>query len=245
MLGISAQDWMNAGEAQETVDDDKILREDYPPDYERRFAAARSLLITGLCMRRTGVLADTNFLQQRKFETLVREIVLDRGGTVKIIMLEPGGSACRFGWLQDYWTDKGAPEKTYEDYLDDVRKTANKFEQIKTSVERDLKRVTGKKGEFRYYLLDYMLSCGLDIVDHDYDDAVAYVRYYPLASRQIGEDRPFIRVDRKNHTEWYDFYFDQFRLHEALAIKSFSGHSQETRTRHDTSTRPDAQRKKR
>ena len=188
--------------ADDVVDYDKVLPKKYPPNdlHKKDLLSARNLFLTGLCMRRTGVSSEHDFEDQVGFRKLVRRIVLEENGVVKLIMLHPRAEACRFGWMQDYWTNQGEPEMTLARYCDEVKKALDRFYNIQAGVRQELGDKQSDKCDFLVYPIDYMLTFGLDIIDRP-SGAIAYVRYYPLASQLIGEDAPILRLEQAHHPE--------------------------------------------
>lgn len=206
-----------------TVDYDLVLKRTVTEEHRERLASAKTLWISGTSLRRTGIIAGIDY--ERGFEAQVKRMVLDEGGTVRIVMLNPASrKACEYAWLQDHWTDRGTPKQSREDYLSDTRRTFEAFDRIRREIEEEPARRAGRKGTFSLCGLDYMLTYGMDIVNHGLTDAVVFVRQYPLASvttgedSNPGEDRPIIRFGHDTPSEryWYNFYVRQFELHEAL-----------------------------
>jgi hypothetical protein len=152
--------------------------------------------------------------------------------------------------MQDYWTDKGEPKMSYETYCCEVKQALHSFYEIQASVRKQLGDNRTDERDFIVYPIDYMLTSGLDIMDFGPSDSVAYVRFYPLASRQVGEDCPILRLEKKYHPQWFQFYKEQFALHESLANEQvaqglFSHSLDQKEAPLDRSSRPSRSRSRR
>jgi hypothetical protein len=174
---------------------DTILTPTYPPDHFDRISGANTLWLSGLSMRR--IISKDDF----RYQGAVRA-VLERGGIVQIVMLDPESEACRYAAIQDFGKDRA----NRDEYRTRVLETLTKLCDIKAE----------RKGTLSIATVDYMPTFGLDIVDPEEENAIIYVRYYPLNSEAVGDDKPYLRLE-KSYGRWYQFYYDQFKSHLMMA----------------------------
>jgi transcriptional regulator with XRE-family HTH domain len=170
-----------------------VLSAFYPNEYGTELRSATHLWVTGTNLRR---IVTDNYLGH------VRQI-LERGGSVKVLMNHPLDEACRFAMIQD--RGPGSDLRLYKEH---VHHNLSKFCEI---------RETGRNGKnLEIRTINYPLSFGLDILNGENETAgVIYVRFYPLPNMQVpSEDRPIVKL-RAVDGYWYDFFKDQFERHWA------------------------------
>lgn len=170
-----------------------VLSAFYPNEYGTELRSATQLWITGTNLRR---IVQDNYLGH------VRTI-LERGGSVKVLMNHPLDEACRFAMIQD--SGPGSDLRLYKEL---VHKNLSKFWEVQETGRN------GKNLEIR--TIDYPLSFGLDVLNGESDTTgIIYVRFYPLPNMQVhSEDRPIVKL-RAVDGYWYDFFKDQFERHWA------------------------------
>jgi antitoxin (DNA-binding transcriptional repressor) of toxin-antitoxin stability system len=183
-----ALDTLVAALSTETID--SILLRDYPPEYFSELSSARELWITGSNNRRIfphhlGIL--------RK--------ILEKGGTVAVLFVDPTSDAIRYSAMQEMGFFDGELPKSSQ------RKTIEDAKQSLLELADDV-----KKGSIEIYKMDYPPTFGMDIVDKDGENTIAYIRYYPFAD--FGQ--PIIKLTRSNNA-WLNFYIHQLERFKTAA----------------------------
>jgi hypothetical protein len=180
----------------------------YPYTYERDFARATALSISGLDLRRLhGHIGD------------LKEVIR-RQGSVRIILLDPEYyELCRYGTMQD-WGKKSS--KSVEVYRDSIWTT---YEIIRSVMRTGMaagktkqrnKRLSRSSGTLEIRALRYPLGFGIDFMTfEDANDGAIYVRHYPMYAGV--EDRPIVPLTTADGY-WYSFYKEQFEIHWRNAV---------------------------
>jgi hypothetical protein len=172
------------------------LHEDYSTTrYFADFAQAQRLYITGLNLRRI-VHSRLNDLDS----------VLNRGGSIQAILLDPASHACTYATIQDWGRDD---DKSVRSYINSIEMAYETLCQVKADNKQNGER-------FEIAMIDYMLPFGIDAMEFDDPkDGALYVRLYPLKTKV--DDRPILAL-RANDGEWYSFFRKQFDLFWNRAI---------------------------
>ena len=176
----------------------------YPPSYERDFARATELAISGLDLRRLHA-------RMGDLKRVVRQ-----KGRVRIIFLDPEYyELCRYGAMQD-WGNKDT--KFIEAYRESIWTTYLMLRKLvrggRTSSSDKRKRRPG--GFIEIKTLRYPLGFGIDWMNFDDSGGGAiYVRNYPMYADV--EDRPIVPLTAAD-AYWYSFYKEQFEIHWRNAL---------------------------
>jgi hypothetical protein len=170
-----------------------VLLTKYPASYETDFSRARQLSIMGLNLRRI-------------IHAHVKDIslVLDRGGNVDIILLNPNCQACKYAAIQEFG-----------------RSDSKSVLALKNSIQQayisfcELKRERERGANLTVKIIDYVPPFGLDAMEFDdANECVIYVRYYPIKTEV--DDRPILAL-RADDGYWYQFFKEQFVRNWKLA----------------------------
>ncbi len=179
----------NGGGASANV---KIWKE-YPPSYAADFARAKDLWMSGLNLRR---------IIPNRIGDIKR--VLEGGGTVRVLLLDPDYDGCRDAAIQEWGrSDRSAIER----YQNMIRNVHSSFCELRN-------RNTRKQIKIRK--IGYSLGFGADAINlADRKDGVLYVRFYPISGPT--DDRPILPLTWRDGY-WYKFYQEQIEYQWACAI---------------------------
>jgi hypothetical protein len=179
----------NGGDTSANV---RIWKE-YPPSYAADFARAKDLWMSGLNLRR--------IIPSRLGD--IRR-VLEGGGTVRVLLLDPDYDGCRDAAIQEWGrSDRSAIER----YRKMIRNVHSSFSELRN-------RNTRKQIKIRK--IGYSLGFGVDAIDlADRNAGVLYVRFYPI-SGPVMDDRPILPLKSRDGY-WYKFYQEQLEYQWACA----------------------------
>jgi hypothetical protein len=166
---------------------------EYPPSYATDFARAKDIWMTGLNLRRT-------------IPSRIGDIkrVLESGGTVRVLLLDPDHDGCRDAAFQEWGhSDRWATE-LYREMIRDVYRALAEL------------RNRSNQQQIKIRKIGYTFGFGVDAMRFaNSRDGALYVRFYPISG--IEDDRPILPLTPRNGY-WYDFYRSQLQIQWERAV---------------------------
>jgi hypothetical protein len=173
---------------------DGLLLKEYPDSYRADFSRAINLSVMGTNLRRL-------------IHNMIDIVgVLDRGGTIQVILLDPHSNACKYAAIQDWGR---GDDDSLRAYAQTVVHAWDVFSELKAKLPN--------RENLIIRVIDYPLAFGMDAMEFDDEKhGKIYVRYYPM--KTMADDRPIV-VLSDSDGYWYKFYKEQFALHWQLATE--------------------------
>lgn len=126
------------------------------------------------------------------YERAIRQF-LDRGGSLRVLVLDPNGEGCRFLAFHSGRNVKAALESMLP---------------LATSLSAHIKAT--QRGEFELRVNDWPASCGMYLVDPSSSGGYIRVTLYPPDIASPLANRPHFILKADSDQPWYDIFREQF-----------------------------------
>jgi hypothetical protein len=152
------------------------------PPFEQLLKNSRELFIFGNTLSRLLAIYERAILQ-----------FLDRGGSLRLLILDPNGTGCQFLAAHSGRNVKSA----IEGMLPIVRALSARVQD-------------SRHGKVELRVTDWPASCGMHLIDPDTSGGYIRVTLYPPDIASPLANRPHFILRRDSDRPWYDVYREQF-----------------------------------